>query len=229
MKPSTTGWTRNIYGSLRYSGENEPTNFVNGRKLLHAAIRRGNLDPQYIETKKGEGNCLNYTIYDVSRGIVLVQRRHTTIDRYGNHPQKSYLIISKGGRSVEEIPDPAKRMIVKWARRAKNVGDIIRAVRGEIKISLAEPIAYGYIAVMQRAGHYVSVWDGSVWALGKTRIERATPNHTGVFYYYPTLQQARRAAEINDIFLRVRVEGARDNVYNDKYRASCITPIKRVA
>jgi len=239
MKSSSNGYSRNGYGAVTFSGTVQPKNLTNGKKLLTGAIKNGKLAAEYIETdRKGRGDCLNYDIYDVARGVVLVQRRHTTIDKYGNHPQKDYFIISEGGRVVEPVAN--KTMIVKWSRRAKKPGDIIKADRGEIKIDMSNPVAYGFKAVTKNEqGHYISVWDQSSWSLKKTRVEKATINHTGGFYYYPSVRSLKAAIEDNDVFgecrshdnlfiLKVRVEGHRYQVYNDKHCASRLTPVEVV-
>lgn len=236
MKTST--YNRNHFGALSFSGK-PPTNLSNGLKLLEKAISLKLLDYEYIDTdKKGFGDCLNYDIYDVARGSVLVQRRETTIDKYGNHPQKDYFIISDSGKTV--TPVAHKSMIVKWSKRAKKPGDIIKADTGLIKIDLSNPVEYGFKAVTRNtSGHYISVWDKSAWSLGKQRTEKASNDHTGGFYYYPSLKELEAGIYGNDIFgaarshnnlfvLRVKIEGARYQVYNSKHCASKITPISLV-
>lgn len=235
----TTGYTRNKFGALSWSGENTPINLINGIKLLKKAIALDNLPSEYIDTnKKGFGDCLNYDIYDVIRGAVLVQQRNTTIDKYGLHPQKDYYIISDSGKKVNLVN--RKNMIVKWSRRAKKVGDIIKADRGHLKINTGTLPEIGYKAVCKNEhGNYVSVWDKSPWPLNKTRIETATKDHTGGFYYYPNLSSLKSAIEENDVFgearehnnlfiLKVRVEGARHEIFNSKHCASKITPLHAI-
>lgn len=237
-----SGYDRNQYGALICGSSNTQINFINGNKLLEKAISTGKLPDEFIDTnKKGYGECLNYDIYDVMRGVVLVQRRITVMDKYGNHPQKDYFIIKSDGNQVIVNEAAHKSMILKWSKRAKKLGDIIKADAGIIKIDMSLKTEIGYKAVTKNdSGHYISVWDKSSWKLGVQRVEKATKNHTGGFYYYPTIEKCRKAALDNDIFgdardhknlfiISVKIEGARYNIYDYKYCASKLTPIKLIS
>jgi len=237
----TSGYDRNQYGALIWTGGKAPATLTNGRKLLSRAIASGALPAEYISTdKKGRGDCLNYDVYDAARGAVLVQRRHTTLDKYGAHPQKDYFLIRSAGRGVDVSPVAHKSMIVKWSNHAKKLGDIIKADAGLVKIDTSPKTEVGYKAVTKNpAGHYVSVWDGSPWALGRERVEKASKDHSGGFYYYPSVAQCRAAALANDIFgearshqnlfiVRVLVNGARYQVFDAKHCASRLTPVALV-
>ena len=243
MKTSVNrGFDRNQYGALIWHGDQVQKTLIHAEKLIKRAIKSKLLEAEYIDTdKKGLGDCLNYDVYDCKRGAALVQRRHTMIDKYGNHPQKDYFLIQSNGSKKPNVSRVNhKNMIVKWSKRAKKLGDIIRADSGLIKIETGNKTEFGYKALAKNeAGGYVSVWDGSTWRLNKERVEKATKNHTGGFYYYKTLAQCRAAALDNDIFgscrehsnlfiVRVRISGARYNVFDNKYCASKLTPLKLV-
>lgn len=47
---------------------------------------------------------------------------------------------------------------------------------------------------------YVSVYDGSEWALGITRHETARSDHGGGYYSYPSLEEVLDAAESKVVF-----------------------------
>lgn len=92
--------------------------------ILHKAIGKGLLDAEYVDfDAKRRGSALNYDIYDVVKrpATLLLQRRETEGDKYGLHPQKTYLVLRRGvgGRlTVQYCPAPDQ--VVKVAKRIGN-------------------------------------------------------------------------------------------------------------
>jgi hypothetical protein len=105
--------------------------------LLKEAIKSGKLAAKYnhMEWHKRHGYigwCLNYDIYDVSAAAVLVQHRETERTKYGTSPHKDYYIIRRCGRGVR-VTEAAKARVVKLAKLARKLGDVIDTLEGRSK------------------------------------------------------------------------------------------------
>ena len=81
------------------------------------------------------------------------------------------------------------------------IGYALDVVQGKTKLKSAHSeIRTGYKLLKRTENGFRSVWDDSEWRLGKTRVEAATPDHGGGFYYYVSVEEALQAAHENDVF-----------------------------
>lgn len=176
---------------------------------------------------------------------MLVCVRETEGTRYGVKTlSKSYFLIAKRGRGIT-VSGANKAVVAKAAKSCGNtIGGAIIIVsgRGRLPTPMAEKRA-GYKLVQKEDDGLVSVWDGSPWPLGKTRTERATPDHEGGFYYYASLDEALEAAAHNEVFgsarehkklVVIEVEASGNHYkhegrYGTKLCATRIKPIREVA
>lgn len=195
------------------------------------------------ERGKYIGDALRYDINDISPNgrAVLMCCRTVEGDRYGQKTiDKEYFLIRVHGKHVRVI-SANKALAGKAAKSAEELGDAISVVTGKTKyIAPANRVRKGYKFVTRNeAGKLVSVWDGSSWALGKTRTEAATENHRGGFYYYKSIEKALSGAENNETFgyarshnnlvlLEVEVSGRQFEHANEKLCATRIKPIREV-
>ncbi len=195
------------------------------------------------ERGKRIGFSERHEIYDIlpNGRAVLMCSRTVEGDRYGQKTiDKAYFLIRAHGEHVRVVP-ASKGLAGKSSKIAVKLGDAISVVTGKKKyIAPANRVRKGYKFVTRNeAGKLVSVWDGSSWALGKTRIEAATENHRGGFYYYASIEKALSGAENNETFgyarshnnlvlLEVEVSGRQFEHANEKLCASRIKPIREV-
>lgn len=194
--------------------------------------------------KKGraDGSALHHELFDFDKNAAIICIRRTEGSRYGvSTKSKTYMLIERKNRKIT-----ATETKITVARFAKmdivHFGDIIAVAQGGKTIKLIvdqAPPRRGYKAVkVDENGNYVSVWDGSPWEIGKTRIEAARADHNGGLYYYQTIEAMTRAAKTNSIFAEsmqhnqlaiLEVEASGNHIqYGDKLAATRIRPIRQI-
>lgn len=108
---------RNVYGAICKS---DPAHLA-GRKLIALAIKTKKLDVESADfDRRGRGSALNYDIYDISKsgGTAVIQRRVTTVSKYGQSPHKDYYLIQKKGRGIIVTDlDDIKHLVVRKAKK----------------------------------------------------------------------------------------------------------------
>jgi hypothetical protein len=206
-----TIFSRDAYGQLvvDYSPSDDQQKTVDAaRKLVAMAASRGKLPSAYDDIawdKKGRanGNALRHEIYDISPDTnrVLVCVRESEGSKYGvRTTSKTYFVVAKHGRGVRVLA-ANKAVAAKAAKSAKTLGDAILVALGKMKCPIKRgAVRIGYKLLKRNGEHFASVWDGSEWKLGVSRIESATADHTGGYYYYATLDECLQAAACNDVF-----------------------------
>lgn len=250
-----TTLSRDSYGALHaiYSTSDADRNlYLSAMVLVQRAAQKKLIPAAYDSIswdRKGrsDGCAVHHEVYDIypDGRHVLVCIRETEGSKYGVKTlSKSYFLISKKGRGVVAIE--ANKAVA--AKAAKSCGQtlggaiIIVSGRGKLPTPMAEKHT-GYKLVAQADDGFASVWDSSKWKIGKTRTERATPDHEGGFYYYATIEEALEAAAHNDVFgtarehkklvvVEVEASGkhyAHSATYGTKLCASRIKPIREVA
>lgn len=193
------------------------------------------------------GVARHHEIYDVNSSgtSVLVCARDVEGTKYGVKTcLKEYFVVARHGRGVRVIP-ANKAVAAKAAKASGNtLGQAIDVALGKSKLSVkASEIKTGYKLLVRTEDGFESAWDGSEWVIGKTRIEAATDDHTGGFYYYANLDEALRAAALNDVFgtardahklavVEVEASGrhyAHQAIVGTKLCATKIRPVRDVA
>lgn len=184
------------------------THLKAARRLLELAIKAGLLDAPYVDVdRKHRGSALNYDLYDAKDGVALYQCRHTVCTKYGNTPTKDYVLLRRKGRGVELewLGGSEKARVVKLSRVATTLGEVINTITGvakrPLKAKMAREVRTAYKIVEARDGSYFSVYEPDFeWPLGKTRIEAATPDHTGGYYVFPDSTTALLVLARNEVF-----------------------------
>ncbi len=142
----TTTVTRGQYGEINQClGALDA--YKNARALLNAAVMANKLEAEYCDVdRKHRGSALNYSLYDVEivRGKVvaaLFQARQTECTKWGNSPQKDYLIIRKNGRSkvpsVTWLGDAQKLRVVRLSRHSLVAGEVIEVLMRQVSLPAA--------------------------------------------------------------------------------------------
>lgn len=191
---------------------------------------------------RANGSALHHELYDMSKNAAIVCIRRTEGSRYGVATKsKTYMLIERKNRKITAVE--IKVPVAKYAKMdIVHFGDIIKVARGEKTIKLIvdqAPPRFGYKAVkVDNNGHYVSVWDGSPWEIGKTRIEKARADHNGGLYYYTDIQSLIAAAQTNSIFAEhmqhnrlaiLEVEASGNHIqYGAKLAATRIKPLRQI-
>lgn len=184
------------------------THIKGARALLERAIKAGLLVAPYVDVdRKHRGAALNYDLYDAKDGVALYQRRYTVCTKYGNSPTKDYVLLRRKGRGVELewLGGSEKARVVKLSRVATTLGEVINTLTGvakrPLKAKVARQVRTAYKIVESRDGTYYSVYEPDLeWALGKTRIEASTPNHTGGYYVFADRATALHVLARNEVF-----------------------------
>jgi len=242
---------RNEYGELIATDATRDA--INGARALAAmASAGGKISAPYDDMiwgrsgrEKGKriGAAIHHEIYDVTESgkKTLICVRHVEGTKYGQKTtEKEYFLVAKHGRGVKVSPAP-KAIAAKAAKGTGELGQAIEVCEGKAKLhNPAREVRIGYKFVTRNdAGELVSVWDGSSWALGVTRSQGATSDHSGGFYYYATQEEAARAANESSVFgdarehhnlvlVEVSVTG-REFRHGAKRCATHITPTKIIS
>lgn len=250
-----TTLTRDDYGTLHYSANSTDADrqfFQDAMKLVEAAGASKKIPAAFDDMEWGNrgkekgkriGDARYHEIYDISPDgrAVLVCMRSVSGDRYGQKTTgKEYFIVRKHGAGCRVVP-ANKAMAAKAAKAAKFLGEAIEMVSGKkVYKAPANAIRRGYKMVMRNDdGELVSVWDGSPWVIGRTRVEAAAEDRAGGYYYYASLDDAVAAAAAGEIFgdarshdrlVAVEVEASGRHIqYGKKLCASRLRPIREIA
>jgi len=202
---------RTTYGELLHSPTTADA-IAAARALITAA--RGKLPSAYDDMEWGRsgrerghriGDARHHEIYDVSpnghRALICVREVEGT--KYGVRTvSKHYYVLARRGRGVTVV-QANKAVAAKAAKAAGALGEAIDVALGRAKLTVpAAKVRTGYKLLVRtdEPGVYQSAWDESEWVIGRARIERATDDHTGGYYYYADLDEALAAAATNDVF-----------------------------
>lgn len=203
MTNNTTTLFRDDYGCLTATGkttDDDRSMYLAAFALVQQAAKAGKIPGAFDEIswdRKGRasGSALHYELYDISASgsTVLVCLRSTEGSKYGvRTTDKTYVLIGKAGRGVK-VADANKAVAAKSAKAAGNLlGVAVAVCQGKRPAPAPKCLAprTGYKIVRRDDDSFVSVWDNSEWAIGKSRIEKATPDHEGGFYFYASLEDA---------------------------------------
>jgi hypothetical protein len=115
--------------------------------------------------------------------------------------EKSYFVVARHGRGVRVLA-ANKAVSAKAAKAAgSTLGTAIETALGKRKLAVkAGTVRTGYKLLVRTDTGYASAWDDSAWQIGVPRIEAATGDHSGGYYYYATLSEVLAAAATNEVF-----------------------------
>ena len=254
---SNTNITRTSYGELRQTdGASRPALLDAADSLLAASASKLPAAHDSLEwgtsgRERGHkiGTARYHEIYDVNatgtRALICVREVEGT--KYGQRTtSKAYFVLARHGRGARVLA-ANKAVAAKAAKAAGDtLGSAIDTALGKCKLAVkASEIRTGYklLARTDVVGCYASAWDGSIWAAGIARIEAATDDHTGGYYYYATLAECLAAAESNEVFgahrdahrlavVEVQASGrhyAHQGAHGTKLCATRVTPLREIA
>lgn len=199
---TTTITTRDDFGALRAAPQS-------ARDLVAQAADRGKIAKAFDALawdRKGRasGEAVHHEIYDVNnvgtRALVCV--RHAVGSKYGvRTTSKEYFVIARHGRGIR-VMEANKAVAAKAAKAAgETLGVAIETALGKRKLAVkVVTVRTGYKVLVRTEIGFRSAWNESEWIIGKARIEAATDDHTGGYYYYATIEEALEAAACNDVF-----------------------------
>jgi hypothetical protein len=258
MQTTQTTITRDSYGALYVAASTTDVDraaYLDALALVADAENAGKIPVAYDDMEWGIsgkergkriGEARRHEIYDYTPRAVLVCARSVEGTRYGQKTTlKEYFVVARHGRGVKVTP-ANKALAAKAAKAAGPIlGAAIAIVLGKSKYGApANKIRTGYKMVERdESGKLISVWDKSAWDLGKTRIEAATPDHRGGYYYYASIEEAINAAAANETFgdarnhrrlvvVEVKASGRHYQYHSEhgiKLCATRITPVREVA
>jgi hypothetical protein len=258
MKNATsTTLSRDAYGSLYESqstSESDRAIFSAALDLVKIASAAKKIPVDYDAMSWGKsgkekgkkiGDALHHEIYDISADgrCVLVCARSVSGDRYGQKTTGKEYFLIRAFRAGVKVEIANKALSAKAAKSTSTLlGAAIAIVSGKATYHApANKVRSGFKLVSRDdSGALVSVWDKSIWALGKTRTEAATEDHRGGFYYYSSIDKAISAAATNETFgdaikhhrlvvIEVEASGRHFRHDNEKLCASRIRPVREVA
>lgn len=245
----TASITRNVYGEITRGDV-----LATARALVAQAgskIPSEFDDMEWGTSGKERGHRIgaarHHEIYDVngSGTQALVCVREVEGTKYGVKTcSKEYFVIARHGRGVRVLP-ANKAVAAKAAKAAgETLGVAIEVALGKAKLPIkSAEIKIGYKLLERTETSFKSCFDGSGWHLGEARIEAATADHTGGFYYYASLQEALIAASKNDVFggasnhhqlavVEVEASGkhyAHQSEFGTKLCATKVRPVREIA
>lgn len=245
----TTTITRSQYGEILGNGPE----FIAARKMVRVAEEKGKIPASFDDMSWGtsgreRGHRIGFArfseIYDFTASAVLVCSREVEGTKYGQKTtSKTYFLIRRHGAGLR-VTEASKALAAKAAKASgSTLGEAIAVVLG--KKSYTAPAnaekRLGYKVVAQSGEGLESVFDGSSWEIGKTRTERATPDHEGGYYYYADIETAVENTAKNVTFKEawragkrlvvVEVEASGRHFRHDsgKLCASRVKPLREVA
>lgn len=257
MKTTTSTLSRNDFGALHAStltSDDDRAGFLSAMSLVAQASKSGKIPAEFDDMEWGRsgrerghkiGEARYHEIYDFTASAVLVCARSVEGTKYGQKTTlKEYFLISRKGRGVT-VSEASKALAAKAAKASGALlGAAIAVIQGKaVYTAPANKGRGGYKLVERSESGLVSVWDGSDWSIGKTRVEAATEDHRGGFYYYASLDEALSAASVNETFgdahqhrrlVVVEVEASgrhfkHGGAHGTKLCASRIKPVREVA
>lgn len=249
---TATTLTRDSYGALGAAYgrtiDADRDLYLAAMALVQQAAKAGKLpaaydDLEWDRKRRASGSARHHEIYDIAANgaAVLVCVRSTEGNKYGvRTTDKSYYLVARHGRGTR-VSEASKAVAAKAAKAAGDaLGLAIAVVTGKRPAPAPKCLASrtGYKIVRREGDRFVSVWDESEWAIGKSRIEAATPDHNGGFYFYADLDEAIDQAVSRQTFGDARqyhdlsileVEVAGREFGETKRCATRVRPIREVA
>lgn len=118
---------RNVWGALVAA-----EGLACAQELSLDAQIAGKIEGAYCDVdRKHRGSALSYDIYDIyGDDLILVQQRHTTCTKYGNSPQKNYLLLLRNGPDIAVVEAPHKMAIARAAKLGLPLGKIVEKITG---------------------------------------------------------------------------------------------------
>ena len=241
--------TRSQYGEIL---GNSPE-FIAARKMVRVAEEKGKIPASFDDMSWGargreRGHRIGFAryseIYDFTEAAVLVCSREVEGTKYGQKTtSKTYFLIRRHGAGLR-VTEASKALAAKAAKASgSTLGEAIAVVLG--KRTYTAPAnaekKIGYKVVAQADDGLESVFDGSSWEIGKTRIERATHDHKGGYYYYADIETAvantAKNVTFNDawqagkrlVVVEVEASGLHFRHDSGKLCATRVKPIREVA
>jgi hypothetical protein len=95
------------------------------------------LPPPYKKVSNGQGDCLNYDLYDYRESdfLLLVQHRHTIVDKWGAQPTRRYFLLQLSDTGIVMTETPKKAIITRASKVALQPGDLLRLLEGKTTLS----------------------------------------------------------------------------------------------
>jgi hypothetical protein len=193
---------RDTYGAL-IQAYVDPTEWHNAQALRNRAVKSRGFPAEceyFTWASSGKiWHALRHEIYDIAPDAIIVCVRCFEGNKHGVRATRTtYHMIAYSNTQLRVVP--LARSIEKLAKRSRQLGDLVRHVRGETKISLRERPQEGYKIVLKSGNEYVSIFDGSRWTVGIPRTEKARKGHRGGYYYYRDLNQLLDEVASNSFF-----------------------------
>lgn len=205
------------YGELLATPETSP--LIKGalEMALHAASKKRipgsyeNMEWVRINSRVGKkriGSAVHHEVYDVTadgrQALICVREVEGT--KYGiKTVQKNYFVLTRHGKGVK-VSEASKAVAAKASKARGNLGQALEVVLGKAKLIVesAKPRTGYKLVKRNQEGGLESAWDGSAWTVEKTRVEAATSDHSGGYYYYATEGEAVAQAKSGTVFGNAR-------------------------
>lgn len=163
--------------------------------------------------KRGRGGAINHDLYAYSADgtLILVQVRHATVTKYGTSVKIQYF-VTDGDDAVEIVKGKAN---IKKAAQADPAPDSpLRFVRPQLKsewrnkldetpVKLPAPrvgVYEVYKILHDDNGTLRSVYSGEEYQIGKTKTQRAQPEHGGGYYAFLSAEKTLEVAQAGNVF-----------------------------
>lgn len=190
---------------------------------------------------RADGDALHHELYDFAKNAAVVCIRETEGSRYGvKTVSKKYMIVVRGedgDLTAEYTTEP----VAKLAKMAINpFGSIVARILGldgAATLATGSRIDIAYKALALMNGELRSIYNGELYELGQEKRQVAQSNHSGGYYCYDNLYDAKNCEVPTEsvyrsaprVVVRCEVHGKKIVYGTGKMARTYLKPIEIVA
>lgn len=190
---------------------------------------------------RADGDAIHHELYDFAKNAAVVCIRETEGGRYGvKTVSKKYMIVVRGedgDLTAEYTTEP----VAKLAKMAINpFGSIVARILGldgAATLATGSRIDIAYKALALMNGELRSIYNGELYELGQEKRQVAQSNHSGGYYCYDNLYDAKNCEVPTEsvyrsaprVVVRCEVHGKKIVYGTGKMARTYLKPIEIVA
>lgn len=167
-------------------------------RTLNAAIDDGVIpEKDAAFDKKGRGTATNHDMYSYSHDgtLILVQVRHAEVSKYGTNVKIQYYVtdgddcieIVKGKGNIKRAAqtDPSPDSPLRFLRSQLKAEWQVKLSENPVRLTAPKATEYEVYKILHNDnGTLKSVYNGEVYTVGKSKVQKARDEHGGGYYAF---------------------------------------------